>query len=245
MRPVSIVTVSNSGFFFIRLLVERVRAMIGPRPYEIIVVDRGRDKTSRSWLSGQPDVRLLTYRQWGKNHRHGEAAEYGVKKALHDVIVLLDSDAHPVSANWLSETADRLDETHRLAGAEFRDWHKANPHGWFIHPHFLVFFKKDLGDLVILRKVRGNDADTGEEATLRIMDAGLVAIRHPIVFSAEFDVGHPRVPTVSGGIFHCWYVTRLLLDPKGVEKESSGQVTPETYLHPLQAKLRARYGLDY
>lgn len=109
----------------------------------------------------------------------------------------------------------------------------------------MVFFKKDLGSLIVLRKVRGNDADTGEEATLRLMDAGLTAIRHPIVFSEEFNVGHPRVPTVSGGVFHCWYVTRLLLDPRGVEKESHGQVTLETYLHPLQAKLRAHYSLDY
>lgn len=121
MRPVSIVTVSNSGIFFIRLLVERVRALIGSRPYEILVVDRGKDKTSRAWLTEQPDVRLLTHRQWGRNHRHGEAAEYGVKKARHEVIVFMDSDAHPISSDWLEETADRLDENHRLAGAEFRD----------------------------------------------------------------------------------------------------------------------------
>jgi hypothetical protein len=56
MRPVSIVTVSNSGFFFIRLLVERVRALIGPRPYEIIVVDRGRDKTSRTWCKFSSEI---------------------------------------------------------------------------------------------------------------------------------------------------------------------------------------------
>lgn len=63
MRPVSIVTVANSGFFFLRLLVQRVRETVGERPYEIVVVDRGRRSDGRRWLEAQPDVRVLTWRQ--------------------------------------------------------------------------------------------------------------------------------------------------------------------------------------
>ena len=245
MRPVSIVTVSNGGFFFVRLLVERVRAHIGARPYEILVVDRGGSRAERKWLTAQPDVVLLTARQWGRNHRHGEAAEFAAARAKHDIIVLLDSDAHPVSPDWLEITADKLDDTRLLAGAAFCGRRRANPHGWFIHPHFMVFFKRDLGSLVVLRKVRGHDADTGEEATIRILAAGLGAVRHGIAFCPDFGVGNPRVPTVSGGVFHCWYVTRLLLDPDGVARETGGEITRENYLLPLQARLRAHYHLDY
>ena len=39
-RPVSIVSVSYDTFFFVRLLVQKVRELIGPRSYELIVVDR-------------------------------------------------------------------------------------------------------------------------------------------------------------------------------------------------------------
>jgi hypothetical protein len=53
------------------------------------------------------------------------------------------------------------------------------------------------------------------------------------------------VPTVAGGVFHAWYVTRLTRHEQEVIKETAGQVTRASYLDPLQAKLRAKYGLDY
>ncbi len=89
LPSVSIVTVSADGSFFIQLLVKQVRRLIGKRTYEIIVVDRGSRDGSRAWLKQQPDVRLLTYRQrfWHRDHRHGEAGEFGVSQARYDRIV--------------------------------------------------------------------------------------------------------------------------------------------------------------
>lgn len=245
LRPVSVVTVTNEGYFFVRLLVEKVREFIGDRQYEIIVVDRGSKDGTFEWLKKQPDVVLLKKRQWGKKHNHGEAAEKGVKKAKYDTIVLLDSDAHPMEPNWLELTVDKMDAQHPLAGAIFNDKHEGNPHGWFIHPHFMVFFKKDLDKEIVLRKVRGHTTDTGEEATIRVLAAGKEIIGYPLVFCERFAVGHPRVPTVSGGVFHAWYVTRLFKETSTVDKETGGAVTRENYMHPLQEKLRKAYNLDY
>ena len=59
IKPVSIVTVSYDTFFFVRLLVEKVRETIGARAYEIVVVDRGSRDGTREWLERQPDVRVL------------------------------------------------------------------------------------------------------------------------------------------------------------------------------------------
>ena len=244
-KPVSIVTVIYDGYFFARLLVEKVREFIGSRDYEIIAVDRGSRDGIREWMEAQPDVRVIRKRQWRSQHGHGESAEMGIQKARYDVIVLMDSDAHPVSRDWLECTADRLDDHHRLAGAKFRDFHRGNPHGWFIHPHFMVFFKTDFGKLVMLRKMRGNDTDTGEEATIRILEAKLGIIGHPIEFYPALSVGHPRVPTVAGGVFHAWYVTRLAKEAGAVARETGGVVTRENYLHPLRALLRKTYGLSY
>ena len=60
----------------------------------------------------------------------------GGRAARHGVIVLLDSDAHPVDAGWLALTAEMLDEHRRLGGPQFYPPHRENKHGWSIHPHF-------------------------------------------------------------------------------------------------------------
>ena len=246
LSPVSIVTVTRDGLFFSRLLVEKVREFAGARDYEILVVDRGSKDGTREWMAQQPDVRLLNFAHWRTlGHGHAQAAEKAIARARYDRIVLLDSDAHPVSPDWLAGTADRLDHRHRLAGAVFVDTHKGNPHGWYIHPHFMAFFKADYGTLITLRKLQGHDTDTGEEATMRVLAADLGVIRHPIVFAENLSVGHPRVPTVAGGMFHAWYVTRLEHSEAHVVRETNGQVSIASYLRPLQQRLRDRYRLTY
>jgi hypothetical protein len=243
VRPVSIVTVTHGGLFFVRLLVERVRAHTVGRPYEIVAVDRGSRDGSADWLARQPDVRVVRRRQWGRGHRHGESAEHGARMARHNAIVLLDSDAHPTSARWLVDSVDRLGPTTRLAGTEFRPDHPANPHGWYIHPSFMAFWRSDLGGRVVLRKPRGHALDTAEQSTLRMLAGGFEVVRHPL--ERAFDIGHPALPTVSGGVFHAWYATRLTLQPHVVARETDGLVTIQSYLHPLQDKLRAAYGLTF
>lgn len=242
-HPVSIVTVAADGLFFVQLLVHQVRATIGARPYEIVVVDRGSRDGLRAWAEAQPDIRLLRRRiwPWQRGHRHGEAAEAATRAARHDRIVLLDSDAHPLDPTWLTGSVDRLDDECRLAGAVFRSPHRGNPHGWYVHPHFMAFFKSDLGGLVVLRKLRGEDTDTGEEATIRVLAAGKQVAGHEIAFCPAFDVGHPRVPTVAGGVFHAWYVTRLIHDEPSVIRETEGAISRPRYLNPLLARLRTAY----
>ncbi len=246
LPAVSVVTVARDSYFFVRLLVEKVREFVGPRDYEIVVVDRGSRDGTREWLRSQQDVHLVPHRAWlARGHGHGEAAEAGIRAARHERVVLLDSDAHPLAGDWLTGTSDRLDPHRRLAGAIFRGRHRGNPHGWYVHPHFMAFFKSDLGRLVVLRKLQGVDTDTGEEATLRMIAAGHEIVGHPIEFYDRLAVGHPRVPTVAGGVFHAWYVTRLIRQEADVIKETGGQVSRATYLDPLQARLRSEYGLRY
>ncbi|MGO9451702.1 MAG: glycosyltransferase [Candidatus Binataceae bacterium] len=242
---VSIVTVAYDGYFFVRLLVEKVREFIGPRQYEIVVVDRGSRDGTRAWLRKQPDVRVVIRRQWSARHDHGEAAEAGVRSARHERIVLLDSDAHPLDPGWLRNSVDRLDHHNRISGAIFRSPHRGNPQGWYVHPHFMTFFREDLGGLIVLRKMREDDTDTGEEATLLTLAAGHGIIGHEIKRCERFAVGHPSYPSVAGGVFHAWYVTRLARDEAAVAAETHGLVTSATYLEPLLARLRQHYRLEY
>jgi len=245
-RPVSIVTVNFDSLFYIRLLVEKTREFIGSHAYEIVVVDRGSRDGSREWLSQQPDVRLILKRQWRQSrHSHGQAAEAGVQAAAHEVIVLLDSDAHPVDESWLELTVDKLDEKCRLAGAQFHTTRRDNPHGWYIHPHFMTFFKADLGTHITLRKTRGRDTDTAEDSTVRLLDSGFGVSAYPTEFLQRFSVGHPTLPTVSAGVFHAWYSTRLVKNSGEVHQETAAGITQENYAQPLRKLLRQLYGLRY
>ncbi len=245
-RPVSIVTVNFDSLFYIRLLVEKVREFIGSRAYEIVVVDRGSRDGSREWLREQPDVRLILKRQWRQSrHSHGEAAEAGVRAALHEIIVLMDSDAHPIAGRWLELTADKLDDHCRLAGAQFHIARRNNPHGWYIHPHFMTFFKADFGTRVTLRKVRGRDTDTAEDSTVRLLESGFDVLGYPMEFQARFSVGHPCLPTVSAGVFHAWYSTRLVKNSEEVHTETGAGITQENYAKPLRERLRQLYGLNF
>lgn len=244
-RPISIVTVSYDTFFFVRLLVEKVRELIGARTYELIVVDRGSCDGTREWLDAQPDVRIFTVKPNRRGHSHGQAAELGAENARYDHIVLLDSDAHPIEPGWLELTVDRLDDHHRLVGGIFRRMHEANRHGWYIHPHFMAFHKVDLGREITLRKERGNDLDTGEAATIRLLERERGVIGYPIEFCNRFAVGHPHFPTVTAGVFHAWYGTRLRKDILTVSEETNGAVTATNYLNPLQTRLRQAYKLAY
>ena len=145
----------------------------------------------------------------------------------------------------LEATVDRLDENHRLAGAAFvadRVWHD---HGWYVHPHFMAFFKADLGGLIVLRKLRGDAEDTGEESTIRVLAAGKQIVRHPIEYYAPLGVGRQDIPTISAGVVHAGYSSRLALQEPEVERESAGAISMVSYGAPLQEKIRAQFGLSY
>lgn len=255
--PVSIVTVTFDTYFFLRLLVEKVRQFIGQRAYEIIVVDRGSHDGTREWCAAQKDVRLLHVPQKRGRHEHGEAAEKAVRLAHHKIIAILDSDAHPISNDWLHLTADRLNKQCRLAGAKVIGHHRGNPFDWYIHPHFMVFFRDDLGGDIVLRKMRGETTDTGEEATIRLLEHGKKIEAWPLESCAHlppehahaayrrFSFGHPHFPTIAAGVFHAWYGTRVKKDAALVGKETRSAISGRAYQAPLMAALREFYALDY
>jgi hypothetical protein len=145
----------------------------------------------------------------------------------------------------LARTADRLDEEHRLAGAAVVADRVCHGHGFYIHAHFLTFFKADLGGLIVLRKLRGEDADTGEESTIRVLAAGKKIITAPIEFFAPLDVGRQDIPTIASGVVHAWYSSRLVSQEAEVKRESSGAISMAIYGAPLQNKIRAHFGLTY
>jgi len=53
LLAVSFVTVAADGYLFVRLLIERLRAFVGHRDSEIVVVDRGSRDGTRAWLRAE------------------------------------------------------------------------------------------------------------------------------------------------------------------------------------------------
>src|SRR5207302_11495073 len=102
----------------------------------------------------------------------------------------------------------------------------------------MVFRRSDLRGLIELRKLQGEDTDTGEESTIRVLAAGRKIIKMPIERSERHAFGHPGLPTVAGGVFHAWYVTRLEKNEAEVLRETNGVISVESYLRPMQRKLR-------
>lgn len=80
---------------------------------------------------------------------------------------------------------------------------------------------------------------------IRILDAGLGIIGYPLESWPEFHHPSKHVPTISAGVFHAWYVTRLLHIPGSVIRESEGTIAVKSYLLPLQATLRRTYQLVF
>jgi hypothetical protein len=80
---------------------------------------------------------------------------------------------------------------------------------------------------------------------VRLLNAGLGVAGYPIEFCERFSVGHPTFPTVSAGVFHAWYSTRLAKNTGEVSRETSGVITRENYAEPLRKLMREAYHLDY
>ena len=109
----------------------------------------------------------------------------------------------------------------------------------------MVFFKEDFGTLITLRKTRGRDTDTGEDSTVRLMNGGFGIAAYPLEYDEDFCVGHAPLPTVSAGVFHAWYSTRLVKNPREVRDETKEGITQDSYAKPLRSLLRRMYHLDY
>jgi len=172
-------------------------------------------------------------------------AEEAVRLAKYEAIALLDSDAHPMQADWLALTVDKMDAQHPLAGAIFRDKHEGNPHGWYIHPHFMTFFQirpgKTHHPAENPRPHHGHRRGShdpragGREGNPRLPHRVLQgALRGP----------SPRAHGVRRGL-PCVVCDPAFQGAKHRGQGDRGAVSRENYMYPLQEMLRKTYNLNY
>ena len=162
--------------FWAQLLLARVRPAF-PRlsTRDIFVIDQDRTATSgdsiRSLLG---DVNVLRYPRSEPHvdttgHDHAHVLNLAVRDVDADVLILFDSDAHPVDASVGAAVARLLDENDAILAA-----HSAE--GTFSHPSFMVFGPSvDRNALFFDADQLERRVDTGRKIYEQVRDLGLRA----------------------------------------------------------------------
>jgi hypothetical protein len=135
----ALLTAHYGDTFWIRLLLARVRpAFPRLRDEDVYVIDQDRTETSTARLRTLlGDVNVLRYPRSEQHfettgHDHAHVLNLAVRDVDTDVLILFDSDAHPVDTT-VGATVDRLLDEHDAVLAA----HAAE--GTFSHPSFMVF----------------------------------------------------------------------------------------------------------
>jgi len=131
MNGISICVLTYNVLFYNKLQLKQVRELTRLMPYELIFYDNGSTDGSVEYLESQEDVRLIK----GTNNslRHGEALDVLAKESKYPITCTLDSDAFPMSPDWLTP-AFFLDDDCVLAGID-RGWGRQFHH--YVCPSYL------------------------------------------------------------------------------------------------------------
>jgi hypothetical protein len=138
MRTALLTTHYGSTFWVELLLARARRAFPQLRDADVYVIDQDRTETSTAQLRAQlGGVNVLRYPRSEAHfettgHDHAHVLNLAVRDVEADVLVLFDSDAHPVNAS-VGATVGRLLKEHDAVLAA----HAAE--GTFSHPSFMVF----------------------------------------------------------------------------------------------------------
>jgi hypothetical protein len=163
--------------FWIELLLRRARATFPQlRDQDVYVIDQDRTATSADRLrSLLGDVQVLRYPRSEAHfettgHDHAHVLNLAVRDIDADVLLLFDSDAHPVRVD-LADSVDRLLQEHDaiLAGH--------STEGTFSHPSFMVFGPRvDRGSLYFDGDQLDRRVDTGRKIYEQARDLGMRAL---------------------------------------------------------------------
>lgn len=219
--PVSILIVNWNTRELIEDTVNRVcRHTSGD--YELLVVDNGSTDGSAEYLRSEPRVRAVTL---SRNIGHGKALDFAALIAHGDILIALDSDAHPVADTWVPTLTEMLRE-HACAGVHHhRDY--VHPcclaiRATTFHRHRLSFQSRWSRDFTQLGKTAW---DVGEGISMRLLELGEKLGYVPLdPGTAEVHQRNELGTVTRGGIYggivyHAWYGSRLKSDPTAVERD--------------------------
>jgi glycosyltransferase involved in cell wall biosynthesis/predicted O-methyltransferase YrrM len=216
----TIISVNFNTKEWIKLLIEKVKEYTRI-PYELIVVDNGSSDGSVEYLQSQKDVSLI---QTGKNLGHGPALDYGFSFIRTKYAIVLDSDAHPIHADWINKLVTPLNNECLLSGIHH---HRNYAHPACLALELKTFYKYKLtfipnwpkdNDINKLGKINW---DAGEYLSIKILESGKKINLIPVSKRNSGTI----VGTEYGDIvYHNFYATRLKTNSQkefdGVKREN-------------------------
>jgi len=179
----------------------------------LIVVDNASSDGSERWLKMLADRGDIDLVGNGANLGHGPGLEAARAATSSPYIVTLDSDAFPLSDDWLTELRRRLDDGAHVAGI--------GHHRGYIHPSCLMVARHvldDLGLTFLNEKDRQSRLDVAERISVEVQRRGgkinalersaaarRGSISEPVYLGSEY----------AGIVHHQWYTTRSVVAEGG------------------------------
>lgn len=206
----------------------------------LIIVDNASDDGTEVWLdilARKGDIRLIRCKT---NIGHGPGIELARREIRSPFIVTLDSDAFPLTDDWLQQLRSRLNHRVKIAGIlHHRD---------YIHPSCLMISRQTLEDFnlsFLNEKDRPGQLDVAERISCEIKRRGFkIAGLEKTTARRRGSVSEPVYlgSNYEGVVYHQWYTTREFISqgrqvddvPREALERSLKEVLEEYYDEPRE-----------
>lgn len=226
----SILMVVHNAFEMTRLSTLQTLRRISGHDARLVVVDNASNDGTEKWLSllaQRGDIELIRSET---NLGHGPALELARSKTRSPYLVALDSDAFPLSDDWLPRLRARLNDKVKVAGiVHHRD---------YIHPSCLLIARETLDDLQLTflnEKGQPSNFDVAERISHEVKRLGFEicglertgaqrrgSVSEPVYLGSKYE----------DIVYHQWYTTRAVTAPgTSVDDVPAGAI--ETSLQEL------------
>lgn len=207
----SIIMVVHNALEMTRLSTLETLRRIDGQDARLVIVDNASSDGSEEWLrllARRGDINLIRSE---KNLGHGPALELARSKTSSPYIVALDSDAFPLSDDWLTRLRALLNERVKVSGIlHHRD---------YIHPSCLMISRETLDEFRVSflnEKDRPSQLDVAERISHEVKRRGYQiaglnrtsaqrrgSVSEPVYLGSEYE----------GIVYHQWYTTRAVTAP--------------------------------
>jgi len=173
LKNISFITAHFYDFAWTELLVKNIRRSTPDSLIrEIIIINQDRNKKSQIHLESlDPFVRVVEYPKseqhflWTR-HDHAAVLNTAVKEAKGDYIFIFDSDAHPMSDQYVKNCEKILENYDAILAED-----PTNPN--FTHPCFMLIRQRHIQlNLTFDQGLFENCTDTGRLIGKQLLDSG-------------------------------------------------------------------------
>lgn len=226
---VTVVIANYNGADLLPATIEAIRRF-SPPDTRIIVVDNASTDGSREWLLEQDGVRTLLNRS---NLGHARALDRGFLCVTTEYAVALDSDAFPISENWLDVLLGPLHQGMLVSGPDaYRSF--AHPSAFATRTRTFIEHRMSFRSRKDPRGTMNGRFDVGEGISADL--PGRVGLIPMTDVDEESALGH----VYGGVVYHNFYGTRAKNPNDTLEPWVERSSVSSTWERAVERYLRSR-----